>query len=200
MYATKHNPFYYFHTIIDDVPRCAKHVVPLTQLPKDLGSVATTANYVFITPNLCDDGHDAPCVNHDSGGLVQADKFLKKWVPIITRSPAFRQDGVLIITFDEGLESSACCNEQPLPGQPVPPGYNGPGGGRVGAVLLSPFIAPGTVSDEPYNHYSLLRWIEDTFGVGRLGYAAAPGLRTFGTDVFGTGVVGVQRQGHGVTR
>ena len=200
MYATKHNPFYYFHTIIDDASRCATHVVPLTQLPKDLETIATTPNYVFITPNLCNDGHDAPCVNGDSGGLVQANKFVKKWVPIITRSPAFRQNGVLIVTFDEGLDPSACCGEQGLPGQPVPPGYNGPGGGRIGAIVLSPFVTPGTVSDVPYNHYALLRWVEDVFGLKHLGYAAAPGLRTFGADVFGTGVAGVQRGDRGVAR
>jgi hypothetical protein len=51
-------------------------------------------------------------------------------------------------------------------------------------VLLSPFIAPGTVSDQQYNHYSLLRSIEDYFGVAHLGYAAAGDLRPFGPDVF----------------
>ncbi len=54
----------------------------------------------------------------------------------------------------------------------------------MGAVLLSPFIKPGTVSTAAYNHYALLRWVEDTFGLPHLGYAAADGLRPFGTDVF----------------
>jgi hypothetical protein len=60
----------------------------------------------------------------------------------------------------------------------------GAGGGRTGAVLLSPFIAPGTVSAQDYNHYSLLRSIENSFGLAHLGYAAAPGLRAFGGDIF----------------
>jgi hypothetical protein len=51
-------------------------------------------------------------------------------------------------------------------------------------VLLSPFIAPGTVSAEDYNHYSLLRSVEDAFALPHLGYAAAPGLRPFGSDIF----------------
>jgi hypothetical protein len=51
-------------------------------------------------------------------------------------------------------------------------------------VVLSPFIRPGTVSSEPYNHYSLLRSVEDIFDLGHLGYAAEPGLRPFGDDVF----------------
>jgi phosphatidylinositol-3-phosphatase len=189
-YATKHNPFYYFHSFIDQKERCAAHVVNLRHLSDDLAKIESTPNYSFITPNLCDDGHDAPCVDHAPGGLVQADGFLKKWVPIITESPAFKKDGVLIITFDEAsapgsADSSACCGEQGLPGQSRQPGGNGPGGGLVGAVVLSPFVKPGTVSDVPYNHYSLLRWTEDLFGVPHLGYAAAPGLVTFGEDVFG---------------
>jgi len=183
-YATKHNPFYYFHTIIDDPARCAAHVVNLNQLAADLGSVATTPNYVFITPNLCNDGHDAPCVDSAPGGLVQVNQFLQQWVPRIVNSAAFKQDGALIITFDEGLDDEACCAEQGLPGQAHPPGYGGPGGGRVGAVVLSRFVKPGTISDVSYNHYSMLRWVEDVFGLSHLGYAAAPGLATFGTDVF----------------
>jgi len=188
-YATKHNPFYYFHSLIDNHARCVQHVVNLNRLSDDLKSVATTPNYSFITPNLCDDGHDAPCVDKATGGLVQADGFLRKWVPKIMDSPAFKNDGVLIITFDEasgppGMDSSACCGEKGLPGGPRP-GGDGPGGGRTGAVILSPFVKPNTISDVPYNHYSTLRWVEDQFGLPHLGYAAANGLVTFGEDVFG---------------
>ena len=188
-YATKHNPFYYFHRFIDDHERCVQHVVNLRHLEDDLKSVATTPNFSFITPNLCDDGHDAPCIDHAPGGLVQADGFLRKWVPKIMDSPAFKADGVLIITFDEasgppGQDSSACCGEKGLPGSSTPPGGSGPGGGRVGAVVLSPLVKPNTVSDVPYNHYSTLRWLEDQFGLSHLGYAAADGLVTFGKDVF----------------
>ena len=64
------------------------------------------------------------------------------------------------------------------------PGIAGAGGGRVGAVLLSPFIRPGTRSDQPYNHYALLRSLEDLFGLTHLGYAGQKGLRRFGPDVF----------------
>jgi phospholipase C len=188
-YATKHNPFMYFHSLIDDAARCRAHVVNLRQLKTDLASVATTPNYVFITPNLCDDGHDGPCIDHAPGGLVQIDRFLREWVPAITGSPAFAADGVLIITFDEasgppGQDSAACCGELGLAGQHHPPGGDGPGGGRVGAVIISPFVEGGTVSDRPYNHYSMLRWAEDQFGLAHLGYAAEPGLAVFGPDVF----------------
>jgi hypothetical protein len=188
-YAAKHNPFVYFHSIIDDKARCDARVVNLTRLPQDLASTATTPNYVFITPNLCSDGHDATCVDGRAGGLTAINAFLTQWVPLILNSPAFREDGVLIVTFDEadgvGTEGSgACCGERPLPGARYAPGFNGPGGGRVGAVVLSRFVKAGTVSNVPYNHYGLLKTVEAIFGLTPLGYAAAGGAQVFGPDVF----------------
>ena len=64
------------------------------------------------------------------------------------------------------------------------PGVTGPGGGRIGAVLVSPLIKPGTVSKTPYNHYALLKSIEDVFGLAHLGYAGQKGLKSFGRDIF----------------
>ena len=229
-YATRHNPFMYFHAIID-APACAQHVVNLRAFAADLRTLEATPNYVFITPNLCNDGHDgggaAHCVDGGPGGLVSADRFLRRLVPEILASPAYRRDGLLIITFDESEiasevdsttgqlllgkgDAQACCDEPPGPNIPryragltvAPgvmngPGLIGPGGGRVGAVLLSPFIRSGTVSTVPYNHYALLRSIEDLFGLAHLGYAAQPGLRAFGPDVYtqpdGPGAVSTRR-------
>ena len=188
-YAAKHNPFVYFHAIIDDQARCDAHVVNLDTLPKDLQRVATTPNYTFITPNLCNDGHDPLCIDGSAGGFQAVEMFLRKWVPLITAAPAFKQDGLLIVTFDEsegnGPEgSTACCGEKPLASERRPAGVLGPGGGRIGAVLLSRFIKPGTVSSTPYNHYSLLRTVEDIFALGHLGYAAEADLQGFDRDVF----------------
>jgi phosphatidylinositol-3-phosphatase len=188
-YAAKHDPFVYFHSIIDDAARCAAHVVSLAHLKDDLRSVATTPNYSLIVPNLCNDGHDTPCVNGRPGGLVAINAFLTEWVPRIVHAPAFRADGLLVVTFDEAAGggrdgSSACCGEQGLPRARYAPGISGPGGGRIGAVVLSPFVRPGSVSRLPYNHYSLLKTVETAFGLAPLGYAAAPGLRIFGPDVF----------------
>ncbi len=184
-YATRHNPFVYFHSIIDNAALCNADVVNLNQLPSDLSNVNTTPNYTFISPNLCDDGHDHPCANGQPGGLVQANAFLQNWVPQITSSPAFRQNGLLIVTFDEsdGSDSSSCCGEIPGPNAAMP-GINGPGGGNVGTVLLSPCIAPGTVTTTAYNHYSMLRSVEDMFGLPHLAYAGLPGETSFGSDVF----------------
>ena len=91
----------------------------------------------------------------------------------------------------------ACCNELPGPNtdQPGFQAFNQdttPGGGVTGAVFISRFITPGSISKQPYNHYSWLRSTEDLFGVdrggadgrGHLGFAGADGLRPFGPDVY----------------
>jgi len=56
--------------------------------------------------------------------------------------------------------------------------------GRDGAVLISPLIKPKTVMQRAYDHYGLLRSIEDAFGLAPLGYAA--GASPFGDDVYRT--------------
>ena len=192
-YATRHDPFVYFHSIIDDQARCDRTVVDFSRLAEDLKSTATTPNFSFVTPNLCDDGHDEPtCVDGRPGGLVAADAFLQRTVPAILASPAFQQDGLVLITFDEAeasgklADSSACCNEPTGPNTPSPGGSNpGPGGGRTGAIALSRFIKPGTTSTVPYNHFSFLRSMEDLFGISEhLGLANQMGLASFGDDVF----------------
>jgi hypothetical protein len=200
-YATRHDPFVYFHSVIDEQSYCDRHVVALgspsgamppaalrgeTGLATDLASAARTPRFSFITPNLCNDGHDYPCTNQPSGAsaLADIDSFLETWVPKITSSQAYRQNGLLEIVFDEGPNSdaTACCEEMPGPGSPSP-GITGPGGGRVGAVLLSRFIRPGTVTSIPYNHYSSLASWESLLGLPRIAYAAsAP--RVFGSDIF----------------
>ncbi|MBK4737271.1 phosphoesterase [Noviherbaspirillum sp. DKR-6] len=184
-YAARHNPFMYYHAVIDDVIDCNAKVVNLKQLDADLASAATTPAFSLIIPNLCNDGHDQPCADGRPGGLPQVDSFLRDIVPKITGSAAFKKDGLLLILFDEAStqDASACCNEIPGPLSPLP-GIVGMGGGRIGAVLLSPFIKPGTISDVPYNHYSTLRSVEDFFHLPYLGFAGAAGMQSFGSDVF----------------
>ena len=185
-YAARHNPFVYFHSLVDSGD-CLAHDVDLSQLPTDLGAAVATPNFAFITPNLCDDGHDAPCVDGRPGGLATADQFLQTWVPRILNSPAWSEGSLLIIAFDEAQSSdtTACCGEiaglnTPNPGGSTP----GPGGGRTGAVLISQFIQPGSVNDTPYNHYGLLRSIEDIFALPHLGFASQTTVQSFGADVY----------------
>jgi hypothetical protein len=187
-YAARHNPFVYFHSIIDS-PRCAQQVVPLDRLTADLTSAATTPNFSFITPNLCNDGHDSTCVDGRTGGLTAADNFLKTWVPRIQASPGYKQGGVLIITFDEAsvsgaaADSTSCCGQPPAPNV-AQAGINGPGGGRVGTLVLSSAVTPDSVDATPYNHYSLLCGLENAFGLSHLGFAGQPGLRCVGKTTF----------------
>jgi hypothetical protein len=216
-YADRHNPFVFFHSLIDDQALCDANIVPLGDqqsghLARDLAHESTTPRFGFITPNVCNDGHDATCagLNADGtheGGLVGADAWLRHWMPLILSSPAYRAGHTLVVvTFDEAnpfdpAGTAACCGERPGPSWPWPgfasiltafgvpaptqPGQD-PGGGRVGAVLLNAkWIAPGTVDQTPYNHYSALRSYEDLLGLpGHLGFAAQDGLTTFGADVF----------------
>jgi len=198
-YQRKHDPFVFFRSVRGG-GRCPSSVVGLPQLAADLGSVQSTPNLAFITPDECNDGHTNCGGTVPSGfpptdtaaELAQADAFLKVWVPRILASPAFKQDGLLVVAFDESdTDLTACCNEQPGPADANPGGESGfgqespgPGGGQTGAVLLSPFITPGGVSTVQYNHYSLLRSIEDLFGLGHLGFAGQAGLAPFGTDIF----------------
>ena len=89
-YAARHNPFVYFHSIIDDTTRCDTHVVNLDLLPQDLTSAATTPNYVFITPDLCSDGHDSTCADPSRpGGYAGVDSFLQQWSGVWDRGAVF---------------------------------------------------------------------------------------------------------------
>jgi phosphatidylinositol-3-phosphatase len=201
-YAARHNPFVYFHSVIDDQAYCNAHVVALgepngdmppaalpgeTGLATDLLKAKKTPAFSFITPNLCFDGHDAPpCKSGSKAASVFAsmDAFLETWVPKITSSPAYKKGGLLEIVFDEAgnSETEACCGETPGPNSPKP-GITGPGGGRVGGVMLSRFIKPGTVSKVAYNHYSSLASWETLFGLPRLADAASV-TSSFGADVY----------------
>ena len=183
-YATRHNPFVYFRSITAHPAYCRSHVKPLDALARDLKKVRTTRSLTYITPDLCHDAHDATCADGGPGGLRAANAWFRTWAPQILRSPAFRTDGMLVITADESdsTDASACCGEGAGPNAGRP-GIGGPGGGRIGALVISRYTTPGTTSTTSYNHYSLLATIEDLFGLGRLGYArTVPG--GFGPDVF----------------
>ena len=188
-YAVRHDGFAFFRLVTGNQAFCAAHILSFRPLPGDLAQAAATPAFSFIVPNLCNDGHDAPCVTGAPGGLAQSDRFLAQWVPMIIASPAYRDGGLVVVTFDEGSDSAACCGEASGFSSDHPnvldPGKNGPGGGRIGAILLSPLIKPGTVSTVDYNHYSLLRSIEDIFALPHLGDAAMPQVTSFGPDVFG---------------
>ena len=189
-YAARHNPFVYFHSIIDHETYCKRHVVGLGHLRHDLLRTATTPNLAYITPDLCNDGHDAPCADGRPGGLASVNVWMKKWVPQILGSPAFRRNGVLVITADESdgpqSDATACCGPAQSANSPMP-GILGPGGGKIGALVISRFVKPNTWSTTPYNHYSLLGSVEEIFRLPRIGYARDADVDTFGLDVYNSG-------------
>jgi phosphatidylinositol-3-phosphatase len=132
-YALKHDPFAYYGSA------CPSQVVPFSQFATDMAG--TPPRFVWITPNLCHDGHDC--------STSAADAWLAQTVPTILSSQAWKQNGVLFITWDEGEDSANS--------------------------VLTLVIHPHPLlhrSAVAYDHYSLLATIEDRLGVQRLGEAA----------------------------
>jgi phospholipase C len=148
LYRQKHNPFIYFDDVRNDPARCSR-IVPFTQFAADVQANALP-DFVWITPNMCNDGHDCP--------LRASDAWLKSWVPQILASPAWQDQGALFITFDEGEQADGrCCTYAE--------------GGRIATLLISPLGKPGFSSDVAYDHYSLLRTIEQAWKLPLLGKA-----------------------------
>jgi phosphatidylinositol-3-phosphatase len=149
LYRQKHNPFIYFDNIRQNPVRCNK-IVPFTQFATDL-QANSLPNYVWITPNMCHDIHDCP--------IASGDAWLQTWVPQILASPAWQQNGVLFILFDESKASdhSGCCQYA--------------SGGHVLTLVLSPLGKPAYHAPAAYNHYSLLRTIAAAWGLPPLGHA-----------------------------
>lgn len=132
-YALKHNPFAYYGG------QCPAQVVPFSQFASDMSG--TVPQFVWITPDLCNDGHDC------SNSVVSS--WLAQTVPTILDSDAWKENGVLFITYDEGEDSANS--------------------------VLTLVIRDRQVnkrSSVAYNHYSLLASIEDLLGLPRLGAAA----------------------------
>jgi hypothetical protein len=188
-YATWRNPFVYFQALIGS-SACASNDVGVNKLASDLSNPRDTPNFAYIAPDLCNDGSPTPCAGGAPAGLGPAEGFLKRVVPEITGSKAYKENGLLVITVDQApssgafADSSSCCAQPSFPNLPASSSPLGPkGGGQVGALLLSPFIKQG-VSQEPYNHFSLLRTVEDLFDLDHLGYAGLSKVSSFEPAIF----------------
>jgi hypothetical protein len=212
-YVTWRNPFVYFHSLTDGTA-CNTNDFGLDQLAPDLKDAAKAPALSYIVPNRCHDGAEDPCAPGAPAGLPAADAWLQTVVPEIELSAAYKDGGMIAITFDEAPQTgpnadpSACCDTPQYPNIPAPPsGTTGPSGttapsdtttpvsdgsvtpsgagGRVGLLLISSFVKPGTQDDlDYYNHFSLLHSIEDLFSVDHLGYAAVPTLPVFDKTVY----------------
>jgi len=194
-YATFRNPFVYFASIVQ-TPECAADDVGLAALKGDLASPRTTPNFAYIAPDRCDDGNPTPCTAGARAGVAAAEPFLRQVVGEIVASKAFKQDGLLVITTDEApssgafADSSSCCGQPLFPNDPATTIAGAPrGGGLVGALLLSPYVKGGSTGQEAANDFSLLATIEDLFGLERLGYAGAAGVKPLEAELFTAGKV-----------
>ncbi len=154
IYVQKHNPFIYFDPIRLDEGRCPRSVVPLTELDADLAA-GPLPDFIFIVPNQCNNAHDCD--------LPIADAWLGYWVPklmAVLDPKADTEPYLIVLTWDEGQGNHSCCG---LPAE---------AGGRVATVLISPLAKNGFQDDTPYTHYSLLKTIEEAWGLPYLGHAA----------------------------
>jgi len=144
-YAAKHNPFVFFDDVTTNFTKtssnCIAHVRPFGELTNDLAH-NTVARYVFITPNLCNDMHDPCAPVHNR--IKQGDNWLKTVVPIIMGSTAYKNNGAVILTWDEAAS----------------------GDGPIGFILLSPKAQGNGYSNNMYyTHSSLLRSLEENMGL-----------------------------------
>ncbi len=167
-YAGKHNPFRYYLDVRASRSLCA-HLRPYSKLaPLLMGPAARVPRFVWVTPDLCHDGHDCPAAT--------AATWLTGFVGAVTKSAAWRQGGVLFVSWDESNgEDSAV-----LPGGRVV--ANG-GGGQVMTLVIASGLRHGLRVGVPYNHYSLLATVEDGLGLPLLGKArTATPMRAFFSD------------------
>jgi phospholipase C len=157
-YVLKHNPFIWFSPIVENAERCQRSVVPLTELYTDL-QAGTLPDFVFITPNICHSAHDAHINPLCSLGVM--DSWLGELMDNLLAYPPLAQNGLIVITWDEGQGNHGCCGIQP-------------GGGRVATILVSAQAKTAFQDDTPYTHYSLLRTILTAWDLPPLGKSTDP--------------------------
>lgn len=176
-YVTWRNPFVYFHSILDS-PECAEAVVGLPQLSADLKRKAERfPALAYVAPD---------------------EAQLETTIEEIKESLAYKDGGMIVLTATqapqegEKPDESGCCIEPDFPNLPDAPAAEPPsgpvretgGGGRVGLLILSPFVEPGTTSEGYFNHFSLLVTIEELFELERIGYGAEPAITGFDESIF----------------
>ncbi len=138
-YVRKHVPFLSFTEVQSNPGECA-NITDDSGLKDDIASGRLPDFSLFI-PDIKNDGHDT--------GAAYADNWLSSYFGPLMKDPAFMKDMLLVVTFDEDDKSTAA--------------------NRIFTALYGPSVAQGSVSDAHYTHYSLLRTIEDAYGLGDLG-------------------------------
>jgi hypothetical protein len=174
LYASKHSGFLNFASVQTD-PHRADKIVGFDQLDRDLAS-GHLPNFALIVPNQCNEMHGLigpkipPACAQTAPLIQQGDKVVGELVRRIQATTAWRsaKNFAIVITFDEGagLTREGCCAVTP----DAPSNY---GGGHIPTVVITNHGPRGLSDPTPYNHYSLLRTMEEAFRVrGRLGHAA----------------------------
>jgi hypothetical protein len=148
LYFRKHNPFVSFDTIRQDPARLAR-IVDAAELQADV-CAGTLPDYAWYTPNIQNDGHSPPGLA-DGAYAAEVD-YLARWLegflsPLLA-NPTFMSKTLVVVTFDES----------------VPYDDN-----HVYTTLLGEMVPPGTVVADRFDHYSLLRTVEENFDLGTLG-------------------------------
>lgn len=192
LYASKHSGFINFASVQKD-PQRAHKLVGYDVLHRDLAA-GTMPSFAFIIPNLCDDMHGmlpGPGVpedctyDHEDALIQRGDRAIGGLVEEIMTSPVWRAPGnaAIVVTFDEddGTGRQGCCGVTP----DAPSNF---GGGHIATIVITNHGARGVADPTPYNHYSLLRTIEDAFGIhdylahaAESGHGVAPMLPLFRT-------------------
>lgn len=152
LYAAWHNPFIYFDDIYLSPTNCTNHIRPYTEFERDLTN-NTVARYNFITPNLCNDMHgSASCPAGNR--IFLGDTWLSTEIPKILNSPAYQNNGAIIITWDEGTANAA---------------------GPYGTIVLSSWAKGGGYAiSNRLDHTATFRTLQEIFQVPLL-YAAKTG-------------------------
>lgn len=188
IYAAKHSGFLNYASVQHD-PHRAEHIVGFETFHADLRS-GRIPNFSFIIPNLCDDMHGGgllilpdDCSDlHPTDLVERGDRTAAAIVAEIMASPAWqsKDNSAIVITWDEddGGGKTSCCGTDPK--DPA-----NAGGGHIATIVITNHGPRHVVDATPYSHYSLLRTIEDVFGIHQhLQRAGAPGVVDM-TPLFG---------------
>lgn len=154
LYAQKHNPLVYFSDVARNANRL-KHIVPMPSIPafSALLNQPTYPRFSYIVPDQCHDMHGTTGCQGDAL-LREGDDYVEQVVSAIQHSHAYTQNSAIIITWDENDYSS----NMALTGASIG------GGGHIATIVITPRTG-GKKSAIPYDQYSLLRTIEEAFGL-----------------------------------
>ncbi len=181
LYAAKHTGFTNFSSVHAD-PNLPRELVGFDALHADLRSGNVPA-FALVVPNQCDEMHGinspkAPsdCQKDDDGLVRRGDDVVRSLIAEMQASPIWAHGNTaIVITWDEdgkadrvpGAQQSCCVLDA-----------HNPGGGHIPTIVITNHGPRATTDATPYDHYSLLRTIEDALRLeGHLKHAADAAVR-----------------------